>query len=428
MTAVSTFPTQNMEFLHPDDTMDLASSPYLGVHDNDDGLEPMRDTSVEPNALAKNVDPRNSTEDVQIIDEELFDDDDMLDDDTVTRQPTDLTDDLQMDADEHQPTHEDLDILYDDEDPTHIVDLADPDQGVTNHDEDPFLHEEELIDLPDDENSMERPSLNQENTYFPTTEIVDTNATNEETEDPVLTYQPEDLETAKGADLEKTEDDHTFQDKTLGHEEPTKDDYQNKNEDGEVNPILDKGEIPPPGATGPVHEIEDSVVRATEQVDKRLDSDSHSRITDEDTNGHRNEHAQESDTTRRGDETREQHQTLSLHTVKVNYQGNDICLFPPTERDDSEMFFLSDTTLAYQTLDKLLSACREVLAGSIGDDDELVLDVASLGLHISEVSLQDSFSLEFHFANKCAGLDLRNPDHNVTSPRGLSRTLPQRTA
>src|SRR5271163_2733245 len=277
-----------MEFLHPDDTMDLASSPYFGAHDNDDGLEPMRDTSVEPNALAKNVDPPNSAEDVQIIDEELFDDDDMLDDDTVTRQPTDLPDDLQMDADEQQqPSHdEDLDILYDDEDSTHIVELADPDQGVTNHEVDPFLHEEELVDMPDDENSTARSNLIQENTHFPTTEIVDNNATNEETEDPVLAYQQEDLETAKGADLEKTEDGRAFQDKTLGHEEATKDNYQNKNEDEEFNPVPDQGEVPPPGATDPIHELEDPVFRGTEQVDKRLDSGNRSRIADEEANSH----------------------------------------------------------------------------------------------------------------------------------------------
>ena len=81
------------------------------------------------------------------------------------------------------------------------------------------------------------------------------------------------------------------------------------------------------------------------------------------------------------------HQTLTgpLHTVKVNYQDTEICLFPPNEDDDSETFFLADVDLAHQSLDKLLGACQDVLAGSIGDDDELVLDIPSLGLHISQV-------------------------------------------
>jgi hypothetical protein len=74
-----------------------------------------------------------------------------------------------------------------------------------------------------------------------------------------------------------------------------------------------------------------------------------------------------------------------LHTVKVNYQDTEICLFPPNEGDDSETFFLADIDLAHQSLDKLLTACHDVLVGTIGDDDELVLDIPSLGLHISQV-------------------------------------------
>src|SRR5207248_10872969 len=81
------------------------------------------------------------------------------------------------------------------------------------------------------------------------------------------------------------------------------------------------------------------------------------------------------------------HQALTrpLHTVNVNYQDTEICLFPPNEDDDSETFFLADVDLAHQSLDKLLTACHDVLIGTIGDDDELVLDIPSLGLHICQV-------------------------------------------
>ena len=75
----------------------------------------------------------------------------------------------------------------------------------------------------------------------------------------------------------------------------------------------------------------------------------------------------------------------NLHPVKVHYQESEICMFPPNADDTSTTFFLSDNSLALETLDKLLAACREVLADSIGEHDELVLDVASLGLHICEV-------------------------------------------
>jgi len=86
-----------------------------------------------------------------------------------------------------------------------------------------------------------------------------------------------------------------------------------------------------------------------------------------------------------GDEGDHQLHTARLHTVKVNYQDTEICLFPPNEGDDSETFFLADVDLAHQSLDKLLTACHDVLIGTIGDDDELVLDIPSLGLHICQV-------------------------------------------
>ena len=74
-----------------------------------------------------------------------------------------------------------------------------------------------------------------------------------------------------------------------------------------------------------------------------------------------------------------------IHPVKVIYQESEICLFPPTADDSSDTFFLPDISLAYETLDRLLAACREVLADTIVEHDELVLDIASLGLHICEV-------------------------------------------
>ena len=74
-----------------------------------------------------------------------------------------------------------------------------------------------------------------------------------------------------------------------------------------------------------------------------------------------------------------------IRPVKVQYLETEMCLFPPTADDESDMFFLQDVDLAHGKLDVMLGACREVLADSIGDDDEIVLDIPSLGLHISEV-------------------------------------------
>ena len=78
---------------------------------------------------------------------------------------------------------------------------------------------------------------------------------------------------------------------------------------------------------------------------------------------------------------------VSLHPVKVQYLENWMNMFPcTTDNDGNDLFFLDDFSLAQQTLDKMLCACRDVLAESIDVHDELVLDVPSLGLHISEVS------------------------------------------
>lgn len=79
-----------------------------------------------------------------------------------------------------------------------------------------------------------------------------------------------------------------------------------------------------------------------------------------------------------------QAQPSSLHPVIVTYLDNEISLFPPREQDQSETFFLQDESIAYQTIGELLQACRTVLGETIRDEDELEMDIADLGLCISE--------------------------------------------
>lgn len=76
-----------------------------------------------------------------------------------------------------------------------------------------------------------------------------------------------------------------------------------------------------------------------------------------------------------------------LHPVKVLYQDSEISLFPPREGDSSETFFLEDEGLAYENLDHLLAACRQILGEHVSEDEVLVLDIESLGLQLSEVSI-----------------------------------------
>lgn len=75
----------------------------------------------------------------------------------------------------------------------------------------------------------------------------------------------------------------------------------------------------------------------------------------------------------------------NLHPVKVFYEDSELSLFPPSSNDASETYLLQDELLASQTLDKLLGACRGILAGDIDETDELVLDVDALDLHYYEV-------------------------------------------
>ncbi|KAK5149733.1 hypothetical protein LTR04_006977 [Oleoguttula sp. CCFEE 6159] len=85
----------------------------------------------------------------------------------------------------------------------------------------------------------------------------------------------------------------------------------------------------------------------------------------------------------------------ALHPTTVVYQGDEISLFPSRAQKSSEMYLLQDENLVNGSIGDLLQACRSVLDKDVSDDDELVIEVAELGLHISEDSLhafQTSFS------------------------------------
>ena len=77
-----------------------------------------------------------------------------------------------------------------------------------------------------------------------------------------------------------------------------------------------------------------------------------------------------------------------MHPVIVVYQNNEMSLFPPIEQEQeqSQTYFLQDEAYAAGSINNLLGACRSVLGDSIGEQDELEIQIAELGLHISEVS------------------------------------------
>ena len=81
-------------------------------------------------------------------------------------------------------------------------------------------------------------------------------------------------------------------------------------------------------------------------------------------------------------------ETFYVHSVMVNYQNSEIFLFPPVDQDEghASTYFLQDERLAGESITKLLGACRHILGESIDAQEELIMDIEALDLHITEVS------------------------------------------
>ena len=79
---------------------------------------------------------------------------------------------------------------------------------------------------------------------------------------------------------------------------------------------------------------------------------------------------------------------IHLHPVVLDYRGEETFLFPPLDQneDNAATFLLKDEQLAYSAIGDLLGACRRVLSQSLGEQDELMISIDDLDIHISEVS------------------------------------------
>ena len=77
-----------------------------------------------------------------------------------------------------------------------------------------------------------------------------------------------------------------------------------------------------------------------------------------------------------------------VHPVVVLYQDNEISLFPPIDSDDehTNTYFLQNEQVAGDSIKALFGALRSILGESISEQEELMLDINDLDLHISEVS------------------------------------------
>lgn len=83
-----------------------------------------------------------------------------------------------------------------------------------------------------------------------------------------------------------------------------------------------------------------------------------------------------------------------LHPTVVEYDGNEIYLFPSREPSGSEQYLLENENLVTTSLGDLLQACRSVLGESLSEDEELVLGFEELDLYVSEDSTP-AFSTSF---------------------------------
>ena len=92
---------------------------------------------------------------------------------------------------------------------------------------------------------------------------------------------------------------------------------------------------------------------------------------------------------RNGPEEATSRESAHVHPVVVLYQDNEISLFPPLNSDEehTNTYFLQNEQVAGDCIKALFGALRSILGESISEQEELVLDINDLDLHISEVSL-----------------------------------------
>ncbi|KIW89910.1 uncharacterized protein Z519_09339 [Cladophialophora bantiana CBS 173.52] len=367
MAAIPSFAFPDVDASQLDDKMDVASSPFRQHDDLDIDLDSIRDPSVVGSPLDDMVDDpagllntRPDTMEDQ-PDETLLDDD-MNDEQNVsmlTEQP-DL--DYNMDASiEEAQGDEDEDILYED----------DEDIGMA---------------VPDTEGTAEYDTNKDQPRAF---EEVEANVILEEPAD-----QPE-------------QQDHTDigtnQFETFSAEAPVPVAEDAAQDQGETR----TSRVGTPGTSQeyPRNQAEEGQAPEREQGEQRDDA---AEPLEQHQSAEADDHApQQEEGSRRGADsqatvetnesgpkdqrdntakTEDERAAQTVHPVTLVYLEEEMSLFPPMLGDASSVYFLPDASLAFEPLDRLLAACREILTGTLDHHDELVLDVPGLGLHICEDS------------------------------------------
>ncbi|OQD62782.1 hypothetical protein PENPOL_c011G04024 [Penicillium polonicum] len=114
-----------------------------------------------------------------------------------------------------------------------------------------------------------------------------------------------------------------------------------------------------------------------------------------------------------------------VHPVKIIYQDSEIALFPPLEGDLADTFFIEDEALAYENIDQIFKALRQVLQNSMAGNEVLIIDIDTLGIQMTE----DSFHTSQVTLHQILDLYLRLcRNDGTTEPDALYLTLSTKRA
>ncbi|EXJ87321.1 hypothetical protein A1O3_04280 [Capronia epimyces CBS 606.96] len=370
------FAFQNMNPSHLDDKMDVASSPFLQPDDFDVELDSIREPSIieslHDDMVDDAVQPAEVGSDImQDQLEETLPDDDMVDDENATNPPVPRDEDFNMDAFADEPrVDEDEDILYEEEeDIEHAIEQVEESLEFKSQQEPPQYQElepevilddtEEQPDEQDphhlDTNEPEADTRTDAQVNLEDAEQESANAGFTSTESSAEALVQPKAQDGGDDSLEQeltTQENHTGSSIEFLQEVQVVESYV---ESENVEQVPEHTETAEMAETPVLQERDKAVTELQLHVAEGLSGSQKDSVK-------------------------------AVHPVTLLYLDEEMSLFPPMIGDESSVYFLADSSLVFEPLDKLLAACRDILTGTLDHHDELVLDITSLGLHICEDS------------------------------------------
>ncbi|EXJ68324.1 uncharacterized protein A1O5_08115 [Cladophialophora psammophila CBS 110553] len=387
MAAIPSFAFPDVDASQLDDKMDVASSPFRQPDDLDIDLDSIRDPSVVGSPLDDMVDdpaglPNTGPDTMEDQPDETLLDDDMNDEQNASMLTEQPDPDYNMDASvEEVQGDEDEDILYEDEED---IGMAVPDtEGTAKYNTNegqPQAYEEvgadvileELGDQPEKQDHTDI-GTNQFETLSAGAPV------------PVAEDAAQDQGETQASRVETPE---TSQEYPTNQADPEREQGEQRDDAAELPEQHQQAEGDdhvPPSEEGSRRGADSQATIETNEPGPKDQHDNTAKIED-----------------KRAAQT--------VHPVTLVYLEEEMSLFPPMIGDASSVYFLPDASLAFEPLDRLLAACREILTGTLDHHDELVLDVPGLGLHICEdskyaaqITLSQILDVYLHLCSNDAG-------------------------